>query len=163
MSPRQQAMTHRFVEYVPDELEDGVLYVSIPFATVSHRCCCGCRHEVVTPLTPTDWSLTFDGESVSLTSIWHNASHRFRRLYASGVPPPNKHGLRLPAANVDEFLSSTSQGLPPDHRSPCPFTPVKELGDFLLATRSLSFEFQTPRSTKRGTALPGRPQKRFLR
>lgn len=81
MSPRRQAMTHRFVEYVPDELEDGVLYVSIPFATVTHRCCCGCRQEVVTPLTPTDWSLVFDGETVSLTPSIGNWSFKCRSHY----------------------------------------------------------------------------------
>jgi hypothetical protein len=74
-------MTHRFVECVPDELEDGVLYVSIPFATVTHRCCCGCGQEVVTPLTPTDWSLTFDGESVSLTPSIGNWSFKCRSHY----------------------------------------------------------------------------------
>ncbi len=31
-----------------------------------HSCCCGCGLEVVTPLTPTDWRLTFDGEAISL-------------------------------------------------------------------------------------------------
>ena len=36
------------------------------YGTVSHRCCCGCGREVVTPLTPTDWKLIFDGETVSL-------------------------------------------------------------------------------------------------
>src|SRR5262249_34855974 len=41
-------------------------YVCIPFATVVHKCCCGCGHEVVTPLTPTDWKLIFDGVSISL-------------------------------------------------------------------------------------------------
>jgi hypothetical protein len=59
-------LTHRFVDLVPEQLEDGVLYVSIPFATAIHRCCCGCSREVVTPLTPTDWRVTFDGETVSL-------------------------------------------------------------------------------------------------
>lgn len=59
-------MRHEFVENIPDGLKDGVLYVSITYATVSHKCCCGCGHEVVTPLTPSDWQLTFDGESVSL-------------------------------------------------------------------------------------------------
>lgn len=81
MSPRRQAMTHRFVEYVPDELEDGMLYVSIPFATASHRCCCGCGQEVVTPLTPTDWSLVFDGETVSLTPSIGNWSFKCRSHY----------------------------------------------------------------------------------
>ena len=81
MSPRRQAMTHRFVEYVPDELEDGVLYVSIPFATASHRCCCGCGQEVITPLTPTDWNLIFDGETVSLAPSIGNWSFPCRSHY----------------------------------------------------------------------------------
>lgn len=59
-------LNHRFVEVIPDALDDGVLYVSIPHGTAVHRCCCGCGREVVTPLTPTDWKLIFDGESVSL-------------------------------------------------------------------------------------------------
>ena len=59
-------LAHRFVELIPDVLEDGVLYVSIAYGTVSHRCCCGCGREVVTPLSPTDWKLIFDGETVSL-------------------------------------------------------------------------------------------------
>ncbi len=61
-----QCLTHSFVETVPEQLESGVLYVSIEFATVIHLCCCGCGNEVVTPLSSTDWRLTFDGESVSL-------------------------------------------------------------------------------------------------
>jgi hypothetical protein len=63
---RQTALTHEFVEYIPDELKDGTLYVSMPFATVAHKCCCGCGKEVVTPLSPTDWKLIFDGKSISL-------------------------------------------------------------------------------------------------
>jgi hypothetical protein len=59
-------LTHEFVEYVPDVLKERTLYVSIPFTTVVHKCCCGCGREVVTPLSPTDWSLTFDGKSLSL-------------------------------------------------------------------------------------------------
>jgi len=57
---------HQFVEYIPDVLEDGTLYVSIAFATAVHRCFCGCGSEVVTPLSPTDWELAFDGKTVSL-------------------------------------------------------------------------------------------------
>ncbi|MDH5367343.1 MAG: DUF6527 family protein [Cyclobacteriaceae bacterium] len=59
-------LKHRFVENVPDQLEEGVLYISIPFETVIHKCCCGCGNEVVTPLSPAAWSLIFDGETVSL-------------------------------------------------------------------------------------------------
>ena len=63
---RQTTLTHEFVEYIPDQLKDGTLYVSVPFATVAHKCCCGCGKEVVTPLSPTDWKLIFDGKSISL-------------------------------------------------------------------------------------------------
>ncbi|MFL9897867.1 DUF6527 family protein [Paraburkholderia fungorum] len=55
-----------FVKTIPRELELGRLYVSMEYGTISHSCCCGCGNEVVTPLTPTDWSLTFDGEHISL-------------------------------------------------------------------------------------------------
>ncbi len=64
---RAALVTHEFVNHVPDRLKEGVVYVSIPYATVVHSCCCGCGKEVVTPLSPTDWQLTFDGESISLT------------------------------------------------------------------------------------------------
>jgi hypothetical protein len=59
-------LTYEFVEYVPRELKAGVIYVSIPFATVIHKCCCGCGQQVVTPLAPSQWTLIFDGKSVSL-------------------------------------------------------------------------------------------------
>ena len=63
---RTSSLRHEFVDYIPDALDDGVLYVSIPFTTVLHRCCCGCGHEIVTPLDSTDWEMTFDGRSISL-------------------------------------------------------------------------------------------------
>ena len=63
---RQSILTHQFVEHVPDELQEGIIYVSVPFATAIHKCCCGCGQEVVTPFTPTDWKLIYDGEAVSL-------------------------------------------------------------------------------------------------
>ena len=63
---RELVLRHEFVEFIPDKLADGVVYVSIPYATVAHKCCCGCGIEVVTPLSPTDWELIFDGESISL-------------------------------------------------------------------------------------------------
>lgn len=57
---------HRFVRHVPEVLEPRVLYISIEFASAIHLCACGCGHQVVTPLSPSDWRMEFDGESVSL-------------------------------------------------------------------------------------------------
>ena len=59
-------LTHKFVEFIPDKLEDNFIYISIEYSTVAHKCCCGCGNEVVTPLSPTDWEFTFNGESISL-------------------------------------------------------------------------------------------------
>jgi hypothetical protein len=63
---RAITLGHVFVERVPEQLSEGTLYVCIPYATVVHKCCCGCGNEVVTPLSSTEWRLTFDGESISL-------------------------------------------------------------------------------------------------
>src|ERR1700677_417592 len=63
---RRLKLTHQFVEFLPDKLEDSVLYISIEYKTVAHRCLCGCGNEVNTPLSPAGWRLTFDGDSISL-------------------------------------------------------------------------------------------------
>ncbi|MEC7264679.1 MAG: DUF6527 family protein [Bacteroidota bacterium] len=57
---------HKFVEFIPKDLDDHVLYISIRFTTTVHKCACGCGHKTVTPLSPRDWKLIFDGKSISL-------------------------------------------------------------------------------------------------
>lgn len=61
-----EVLEHKFVRYVPSDPSPGVLYISITYATAVHKCCCGCGNKVVTPLSPTDWKLIFDGRTVSL-------------------------------------------------------------------------------------------------
>ena len=63
---RIRQITHSFVEYVPDALDEGILYVSIPFATATHKCFCGCGWEVTTTIAPNAWELTYNGRSISL-------------------------------------------------------------------------------------------------
>lgn len=66
MSRRIQTLMPEFVELMPDELQPGVLYVSMRFKSIQHLCCCGCGRKVVTPLSPTGWQMQFDGRSLSL-------------------------------------------------------------------------------------------------
>ena len=66
MTGKRTRVAHAFVDHIPAVLDEGVIYASIEFGTVVHLCCCGCGEEVVTPLTPTDWKLIYDGETVSL-------------------------------------------------------------------------------------------------
>jgi hypothetical protein len=63
----RKSVTHEFVELIPDVLEDGVLYISISHCVAVHKCVCGCGNEVVTPIAPSGWELSFDGETVSLS------------------------------------------------------------------------------------------------
>jgi len=62
----RKTLKHEFVEFIPDVVNEDTLYVSIEYATVVHKCCCGCGSEVVTPLSPTDWELIFNGRTISL-------------------------------------------------------------------------------------------------
>ena len=59
-------ITHEFVELIPKKMEELTIYVSIEFTTASHKCFCGCGMEVVTPISPADWQLIFDGETITL-------------------------------------------------------------------------------------------------
>lgn len=64
---RQSSFTPEFVETVPEDLEEGRLYISERFKTVSHLCACGCGSKVVTPLKPAKWQLTNRNGLVSLS------------------------------------------------------------------------------------------------
>ena len=55
-----------FCEFIPDQIDDGILYISERFRTCSHKCCCGCGEEVVTPLSPAEWSIRREGDAISL-------------------------------------------------------------------------------------------------
>jgi hypothetical protein len=78
---RVDELSCEFVTAIPDKLAAATLYVSMEYATVVHKCCCGCGNEVVTPLSPTDWKLTYDGEGVSLHPSIGNWSFQCRSHY----------------------------------------------------------------------------------
>lgn len=78
---RAATLEPEFVEFIPDELQAGRIYISIAYATATHLCACGCGERVVTPLTPTDWRLIFDGETVSLRPSIGNWSFSCRSHY----------------------------------------------------------------------------------
>ncbi|MEX2170735.1 MAG: DUF6527 family protein [Pirellulales bacterium] len=78
---RYHRLEHRFFEHIPEQLEPGVLYISMEYGTAAHLCCCGCGAEVITPFTPTDWKMTFDGETVSLRPSVGNWSLPCRSHY----------------------------------------------------------------------------------
>lgn len=78
---RASSYRHEFVRSFPEPLAEGVLYVSVEFGTAAHRCFCGCGQEVYTPLSPRDWMMIFDGDTVSLDPSVGNWSFRCQSHY----------------------------------------------------------------------------------
>lgn len=62
---RHKMIRSEFVESAPNQLSDGVIYISERFRTALHKCCCGCGNEVVTPLNPAGWSYKREGGTVT--------------------------------------------------------------------------------------------------
>lgn len=54
------------VRRIPEQLDYGILYVCFECNVVVHLCACGCGEKVVLPISPSCWSIEFDGESVSM-------------------------------------------------------------------------------------------------
>ncbi len=61
-----KTISHKFVDLIPKEIESGLVYISLKYNTMVHLCCCGCNNKVVTPLSPTGWSLKYDGDVISI-------------------------------------------------------------------------------------------------
>jgi len=76
-----KSLTPQFVESFPQKLEPGELYLSMAFATAAHFCACGCGNKVITPFSPTDWQMSFDGETVSLKPSIGNWTFKCRSHY----------------------------------------------------------------------------------
>ena len=70
-----------FVEFIPSNLKEGVLYISKKYGTAAHKCCCGCGIKIVTPITPTDWRLTVSGNTVTLAPSIGNWNHPCQSHY----------------------------------------------------------------------------------
>jgi hypothetical protein len=59
-------ITPQFVELMPPEIQDGVIYISEKYAMAIHKCCCGCGMKVVISLSPARWQLRREGSLVTL-------------------------------------------------------------------------------------------------
>lgn len=78
---RQTHLQAEFVEFIPERLKPGKLYISRRYSTATHLCCCGCGLEVVTPLNPAKWQFTERKGKVSLYPSIGNWSFPCRSHY----------------------------------------------------------------------------------
>ena len=74
-------MKHKFVEYIPTDIEDETLYISIEYDIAKHKCACGCGADIVTTLSPARWKMIYDGETVSLDPSIGNWTHACKSHY----------------------------------------------------------------------------------
>lgn len=76
-----ETLSYRFCEIIPEALEENILYISMERGLAIHLCICGCKNEVVTPFSPTDWKLIFNGISVSLKPSIGNWNFKCKSHY----------------------------------------------------------------------------------
>lgn len=78
---KMKLLTPKFVEYIPEHKDDGIIYISMEYRIAIHKCVCGCGCEVITPLAPGEWQLYFDGETISLSPSIGNWRFECRSHY----------------------------------------------------------------------------------
>ena len=72
---------HEVVGSIPEVLQPNTLYVAAEGDVAGHLCACGCGREVFTPLSPTDWSVSFDRRGASLSPSIGNWAFPCRSHY----------------------------------------------------------------------------------
>ena len=117
---KRSDIVFEFVEYVPSELEEGTLYISTTYATAVHRCCCGCGSKITTPLAPSEWSLTFDGETVSLSPSIGNWSFPCQSHYWIRRNRIDWAGRMSPEEIAQVRKGRVPSGAPPIDHAPKP-------------------------------------------
>jgi len=78
---KQTQLISEYVDYIPEQLLDGHLYICEQYKIVAHKCCCGCGEEVITPLSPAEWSIRKEGNTVTLHPSIGNWSFKCQSHY----------------------------------------------------------------------------------
>lgn len=75
-------ITPMFVEEIPNIIDEEILYVSLRYNSVIHRCACGCREIISTPLDREyGWTMKYDGEHISLYPSIGNGAYECHSHY----------------------------------------------------------------------------------
>jgi Family of unknown function (DUF6527) len=120
---RRRQLAHRYVEFIPKELDEGVLYISQRFKTASHLCCCGCGQKAVTPLNPAKWRLIDHGSTISLSpsiglGTFPCRSHYWIRQSRVDWYPNMTEAQTMRTQRADEFASQVYTGERSVHPTP---------------------------------------------
>jgi hypothetical protein len=115
-----------YIEMLPPILENGKLYISKKYGTAIHLCCCGCGTKIVTPLKPTDWSITERNGRVTLRPSVGNWNHpcrshyiiRDNRVIEAGTMSDRAVELGRALNEVAKVAYARKQSSHPKHRHP---------------------------------------------
>lgn len=78
---RHDSLTSEFVEWIPEKLEEGILYVSLKYEVAIHLCACGCGEQTVTPFGRGGWTFTMAEGRVTLHPSIGNQQFACRSHY----------------------------------------------------------------------------------
>ena len=67
-------MKPRYVKTMPDEIKEGILYISNHYGTAVHKCPCGCKELIVTPTKKGGWMTVQNKDKVSLYPSVYNST-----------------------------------------------------------------------------------------
>lgn len=83
---RQFELQPIFINLIPDQLDEGILYISEQYGTAVHLCACGCGNKVVTPLksrVQNGWELTMYKTSNQGQNV-HEVAHKVSLMPSIG-------------------------------------------------------------------------------
>jgi len=55
-----------YYDEIPEDLKNGIIYISEKFKIAIHLCACGCGEKSVTPLGINEWILTKNDNKITL-------------------------------------------------------------------------------------------------
>lgn len=64
---KQVSIRPEYFRNIPETLEEGILYISLEYGCAIHNCLCGCGNKTVTPLGPSEWTLTDNSDKITMT------------------------------------------------------------------------------------------------
>ncbi len=131
-----------FVEFIPRQIDEGKLYISMEYATTVHLCASGCGQKVVLPLSPAEWQLHFDGEAVTLSPSVGNWEYPCQSHYwirknrvqwaKAWTKSQIEAGKHRDQRDLDTYFTDRATSEP---TSPVRKSPWRRLWDWLSARR----------------------------
>lgn len=80
-------VTYKKVQYIPKEMEQGVLYISDEYNAINHLCLCGCGVPAPIRIGPDWWQYSINSkDQISITpSLLHRFSCQSHYIITNGV------------------------------------------------------------------------------